>query len=81
MLGGLAMNFVGIDPIKALFATAVINGLVAPPLLILITWLSSDRKVMGEHTSGLMSKTFGWLASGVMTLAAILLIATTVRGG
>jgi ABC-type transporter Mla maintaining outer membrane lipid asymmetry permease subunit MlaE len=33
MLGGLAMNFVGIDPIKALFATAVINGMAAPPLL------------------------------------------------
>jgi Mn2+/Fe2+ NRAMP family transporter len=81
MLGGLAMNFIGIDPIKALFATAVINGLVAPPLLILITLLGSDRKVMGEHTSGLWSRTFGWLATGVMTLAAILLIATTVHGG
>jgi Mn2+/Fe2+ NRAMP family transporter len=61
MLGGLAMNFVGIDPIKALFATAVINGLVAPPLLILITLLGSDRRVMGEHASGRLSKTFGWL--------------------
>ena len=81
MLGGLAMNFVGIDPIKALFATAVINGMVAPPLLILIALLGSDRTVMGEHTSGRLSKTFGWLAAAVMTLAAILLIATTVRGG
>jgi len=75
------MNFVGIDPIKALFATAVINGLVAPPLLILITVLGSDRKVMGEHTSGWLSKTFGWLATGVMTVAAILLVVTTVHGG
>jgi Mn2+/Fe2+ NRAMP family transporter len=81
MLGGLAMNFVGIDPIKALFATAVINGLVAPPLLILITLLGSDRTVMGEHTSGRLSKTFSWLATAVMTLAAFLLVATTVRGG
>jgi Mn2+/Fe2+ NRAMP family transporter len=81
MLGGLAMNFVGIDPIKALFATAVINGLVAPPLLILITLLGSDRKVMGEHTSGRLSKTFGWLAAAVMSIAAIALVLTTVRGG
>jgi NRAMP (natural resistance-associated macrophage protein)-like metal ion transporter len=80
MLGGLAMNFLGIDPIKALFATAVINGLVAPPLLILITLLGSDRKVMGEQTSGRLSKTFGWLATAVMTVAAIALVATTVRG-
>jgi NRAMP (natural resistance-associated macrophage protein)-like metal ion transporter len=81
MLGGLAMNFVGIDPIKALFATAVINGLVAPPLLILITLLGSDRKVMGEHTSGPLSKTFGWLATAVMSIAAIALVLTTIRGG
>jgi len=78
MLGGLAMNFLGIDPIKALFATAVINGLVAPPLLILITLLGSDRKVMGDRTSRRLSKTFGWLATGVMTVAAIALVVTTV---
>jgi Mn2+/Fe2+ NRAMP family transporter len=75
------MNFLGIDPIKALFATAVINGLVAPPLLILITLLGSDRKVMAEQTSGPLSKTFGWLAAAVMSIAAILLVATTIRGG
>ena len=80
MLGGLAMNFVGIDPIKALFATAVINGLVAPPLLILITLLGSDRKVMGEHTSRRLGKTFGWLATAVMTAAALALALLTVRG-
>jgi Mn2+/Fe2+ NRAMP family transporter len=81
MLGGLAMNFLGIDPIKALFVTAVINGLVAPPLLILITLLGSDRKVMGRQTSGRLSKTFGWLATAVMSIAAVLLVATTVHGG
>jgi Mn2+/Fe2+ NRAMP family transporter len=81
MLGGLAMNFLGIDPIHALFATAVINGLVAPPLLILITLLGSDRKVMGKQTSGPLSKTFSWLATGVMTIAAIALVVMTVHGG
>jgi len=80
MLGGLAMNFLGINPISALFATAVINGLVAPPMLILITLLGSDRKVMGPRTSGWLSKTFGWLAAGVMTIAALALILTTIRG-
>jgi len=80
MLGGLAMNFLGIDPIKALFATAVINGLVAPPLLILITLLGSDRKVMGDHTSRRWSKTFGWIATAVMTAAALALALVTLRG-
>ena len=78
MLGGLALNFLGINPITALFATAVVNGLVAPPLLILITLLGSDRKVMGKRTSGPWSKTFSWLATGVMTVAAIALIVTSV---
>jgi NRAMP (natural resistance-associated macrophage protein)-like metal ion transporter len=81
MLGGLAMNFLGIDPIHALFATAVINGLVAPPLLILITLLGSDRKVMGKQTSGPLSKAFSWLATGVMITAAIALVVMTVHGG
>jgi Mn2+/Fe2+ NRAMP family transporter len=43
--------------------------------------LGSDRKVMGEHTSGPLSKTFGWLATAVMSIAAIALVLTTVRGG
>jgi hypothetical protein len=52
MLGGLLMNFLGIDPIKALVVTANINGMVAPPILVLIALLARDRKVMGEQRSG-----------------------------
>ena len=48
---------------------------------MLITLLGSDRKVMGEHISGRLSKTFGWLATAVMTIAAVLLVVTTVHGG
>jgi NRAMP (natural resistance-associated macrophage protein)-like metal ion transporter len=76
-LGGLAMNFLHIDPIGALFWTAVINGLVAPPLMILIVLLGSDRRFMAEHVSGWVSKTLTWAGTLAMSAAAIALVITT----
>jgi Mn2+/Fe2+ NRAMP family transporter len=73
------MNFLHIDPIKALFITAVINGLVAPPLLVLIVLLAADRAVMKEHVSGLLSKVLTWGATAVMGTAALALVVTTVH--
>ena len=75
-LSGVAMNFMGINPIRALFVTAVINGLVAPPLLILIVLLASDATVMKDKVSGLLSKTFTWAATGIMSIAGVALLAT-----
>jgi Mn2+/Fe2+ NRAMP family transporter len=72
------MNFLHIDPVRALFYSAMINGLVAPPLLILIVLLGSDRKYMKSKVSGLISKTLTWAATAAMTAAAIGLIVTTV---
>src|SRR5258708_39553639 len=63
---GAAINFGGIDPIKALFLTAVINGLVAPPLLILIVLLGSDHAVMGRRASGIWSRVLTWSATAGM---------------
>jgi Mn2+/Fe2+ NRAMP family transporter len=76
ILGGLAMNFLDINPIQALVVTAIINGIVAPPILVLIALLARDRKVMEEHRSGLLSNTLVWVATTVMGVAAILLVVT-----
>lgn len=76
---GVAMNFLGIDPIGALFWTAVINGLVAPPLLILIVLLGSDRQFMRDKVSGWLSKTLAWGATAAMSVAAILLVVLSIR--
>jgi NRAMP (natural resistance-associated macrophage protein)-like metal ion transporter len=76
MLGGLAMNFLGIDPIQALVVTAIINGIVAPPILVLIALLARDRSVMGKQRSGPLSNTLVWVATCIMGVAAIALIAT-----
>jgi Mn2+/Fe2+ NRAMP family transporter len=78
-LAGVGMNFLHIDPIKALLLTAVINGIVAPPLLVLIVLLAADRAVMQERVSGLVCKVLTWGATGVMGLAAIALAVTTVH--
>jgi len=76
ILGGLAMNFLNIDPIQALVVTAIINGIVAPPILVLIALLARDREVMQEHRSGFWSSTLVWIATAVMSTAAIALIVT-----
>jgi len=76
---GVVLNAVGLDPIRALFLTAVINGLVAPPLLVLITLVATDRRIMADRVSGRLSRTVSWAATGVMSVAALALVATTVR--
>jgi NRAMP (natural resistance-associated macrophage protein)-like metal ion transporter len=75
---GLAINLVGLNPIRALYVTAIINGLVAPPLLVLIVMLGSSRDVMGPRTSGPLSKSLSWIATAVMGVAAIALVLTLV---
>jgi len=70
-LAGALINFAGINPIKALFWTAVINGLLAPPLLVLIMLVSNNPKVMGERTNGRLVNTLGWAAAVIMVAAAV----------
>lgn len=68
---GVLMNFVGIDPIKALLYSAVANGLVAPVVLVLIVLLSSNKKVMGGRVNGWWSREIGWLTVGIMAIAGV----------
>ena len=75
---GVAIDFLGINPITALVATAMLNGLLAPVILVLVMRVSSDRAVMGERTSGRILASAGWVTTLVMAVAAIALIAVTV---
>lgn len=70
-LAGLACNYLGLSPLRALFATAVINGLLAPPLLVLLMLVSNNQKVMGEHVNGPFLNLVGWTAALVMSAAAL----------
>jgi len=74
MLIGLVINFVGLDPIKALIYAAVINGLVAPVILVLILILSGKSTVMGNKTNGKTAKFIGWFATAFMIITGIITI-------
>jgi len=71
MIVGLSMNFIGLDPIKALIYSAIANGLVAPVVLFLIVKLSSNRKLMGEWVNKPLVTGIGWAITGVMATAGI----------
>lgn len=71
VLVGLAINFLGIDPIKALIYSAVMNGIVAPPILALIVILGSNHKIMGKWKSPRWITWAGWAVVAIMSLAGI----------
>jgi Mn2+/Fe2+ NRAMP family transporter len=73
---GVGLNFTGIDPIKALFWSAVINGVVAVPVMVMMMLLSSKGSVMGRFVLPWPLMLVGWLATAVMTLAAVGMFAT-----
>jgi len=75
-LAGMALNLTSIDPVKALYWSAVISGVAAVPIMIMIMLLSMSSRIMGEFVLSRWLKIFGWFATGVMTAAAITMFAT-----
>lgn len=73
---GLAMNFVGINPISALVFTAVFNGVAAVPLIYIIARINSSKKILGKNRGGILSRSLVWLTFAVMTIAAIAMFYT-----
>jgi Mn2+/Fe2+ NRAMP family transporter len=71
MLIGVGIDFLGINPISALFWTAVINGVIAPPLLVVVMLVSNNKKVLGAQTNGIAANIVGWAATAIMFAAAI----------
>jgi Mn2+/Fe2+ NRAMP family transporter len=80
-LAGVAMNFTHLDPIRALFIAAVINGVVAPPLLLLIVLLGADARIMKTQVSGKLSLALTGMTTVVMALAALAMFFSLVKGG
>jgi NRAMP (natural resistance-associated macrophage protein)-like metal ion transporter len=74
---GFALNYVGLNAVKMLFWSAVINGLLAPPLILLVILLTSSRKVMGEHVNSPVLRYLGWATFLVMTAAAAGMLVTS----
>ena len=76
---GMAINFVGINPIDALFWTAVINGFLTPPLLGLLMHVSNNRRVMGERVNGAGLNVVGGITTLIMAAAVVGLLVTWGR--
>ena len=70
-LGGVALDFSPIDPIKALFWSAVVNGVIAVPIMVVMMLLADDPRVMGAFTVTRRLKALGWLATWTMAAAVV----------
>jgi Mn2+/Fe2+ NRAMP family transporter len=75
-LVGMFINFTKVNAITALFWTAVLNGFLAPPLLVLIMMISNNRAIMGNRVNGRVVNALGWTATVVMFAAAVALVFT-----
>lgn len=75
---GLVFNFIGVNPMKMLLYCAILNGIVAVPLLIVIMQISANRTIMGEYVNGRLSNFLGWLTTTVMAGAALVLIGSWI---
>jgi NRAMP (natural resistance-associated macrophage protein)-like metal ion transporter len=73
---GTVINFLPIDPIRALYWSAVINGVMAAPIIVVMMLLASNPRVMGEFTLSASLRAFGWLTAAVMALCAVGLFVT-----
>ena len=77
---GLSLNYIGVSPIKALIYSAILYGLTAPVLIVLILHISNNKKIMGKNTNGIISNILGFAALGLMTIAGVILIYMQLKG-
>jgi Mn2+/Fe2+ NRAMP family transporter len=73
---GLGLDYAGLNAVKMLFWSAVVNGALAPPLLILVVLLTSRADVMGERRNGALLRWLGWTCAAVMLLATVIMLVT-----
>jgi Mn2+/Fe2+ NRAMP family transporter len=76
MVLGLILDFVGFNAVKMLFYSAVLNGVLAPPLIVLVVLLTSKPQVMGTRISSRPLRYLGWAKAAIMVAAAVGMFAT-----
>ena len=75
-IGGTALSLLNVNPIKLLVFVAVINGVIAAPLLVVVLIVSNNRRLMGDYVNGHWANALGWLTFALMAVASIALFAT-----
>jgi Mn2+/Fe2+ NRAMP family transporter len=81
LLVAVQLAVMGVDPIKALFYSQVLDGLIAPLLVVLLLLLTSSRKVMGDFVNRTPTRVIGWIAVGVLVLADAAMVYSVVTSG
>ena len=76
MILGLVLDYAGFNAVKMLFWSAVLNGVLAPPLIVLVVMLTSSQKIMGARANPPLLKWLGWITAAVMAAAAVAMFAT-----
>jgi len=76
VLVGIGLEYIGLNAVQMLFYSAVLNGILAPPLIVLVVLLTSDPSVMGEWVNPPWMRILGWFTAALMTLAALALLVT-----
>jgi Mn2+/Fe2+ NRAMP family transporter len=77
-LGGVGLCFTPVDPVKELFWSAVLNGVIAVPIMVVMMLLATRHSVMGPHTIGRRLRWLGWIATAVMGAVVVALGITSL---
>ncbi len=79
MFAAAAMNFLGINPMKALVFAGIVQGFSTPPLMLIIVLMTSRRRIMGDKTNTLLANVFGWGTTAVISAASLALVWTLIQ--
>jgi NRAMP (natural resistance-associated macrophage protein)-like metal ion transporter len=71
VIAGMVMALARVDPIKMLFYSAVVNGVVAVPLVVVVVWIASSKRIMGKWVSSVTARVWGWFTAAAMGAAAV----------
>ena len=74
---GSAMGFFDVDPIKALVLSAIVNGVISVPIMVVLMLIGQSRALMGRFTISGRHRAFGWAATAVMAVAVAVMFATS----
>jgi NRAMP (natural resistance-associated macrophage protein)-like metal ion transporter len=73
---GALMSAFELDPLRALVWSAIVNGVISVPIMVVMMWIGQSRRIMGELTMSRRHRFFGWAATGVMAIAVVVMFAT-----
>jgi len=75
-VAGMLIDTLGASAIRMMFLSAVVNGLLAPPLLVLVMLVANNPAIMGRHVNGVWLNALGWTATAAMAAAAVAFVVT-----